>query len=65
VDVAQTGGYFAGDHRLAARHLAVRVSWPTAESELRALVDDVTEHCPVSQAIRGSVAMQVAARFDA
>ena len=43
----------------------MRVSSPTAESELRALVDDVTEHCPVSQAIRGSVAMQVAARFDA
>jgi organic hydroperoxide reductase OsmC/OhrA len=36
-----------------------------AESELRALVDDATEHCPVCQAIRGNVAMQVTAQFDA
>jgi organic hydroperoxide reductase OsmC/OhrA len=64
-DVAQTGGYFAGDHRLAASDLALPVSSPTAESELRALVDDATEHCPVCQAIRGNVAMQVAPQFDA
>jgi len=28
-------------------------------------VDDATEHCPVCQAIRGNVAMQVTALFDA
>ena len=55
----------AGDHRLAASDLAVRLSSPAAESELRALVDDATEHCPVCQAIRGNVAMQVTAQFDA
>jgi hypothetical protein len=32
-DVAQTGGDFAADHRLAVSDLAVRVSSPTAESE--------------------------------
>jgi organic hydroperoxide reductase OsmC/OhrA len=64
-DVAPTGGYFAGDHRLGASDLAVCVSSPTADSELRALVDDATEHCPVCQAIRGNVAMQVTAQFDA
>jgi hypothetical protein len=53
VDVAQTGGYFAGDHRLAASGLSVRVSSPTVESELRTLVDDATEQCPGCQAIRG------------
>jgi organic hydroperoxide reductase OsmC/OhrA len=42
----------------------VHVSSPTAESELRALVDDATEHCPVCQAIRGNVATQVTAHFD-
>jgi organic hydroperoxide reductase OsmC/OhrA len=61
----KTGGYFAGDHRLAASDLAVRVSSHTAESELRALVDDATEHCLVCQAIRGNVAMPVTAQFDA
>jgi len=35
------------------------------ESELRALVDDATEHCPACQAIRGNVAMQVTPQFDA
>jgi organic hydroperoxide reductase OsmC/OhrA len=29
------------------------------------LVDDATEHCPVCQAIRGNVAMQATAQFDA
>jgi hypothetical protein len=38
------------------------VSSPSADSKLRALVDDATEHCPVCQAIRGNVAMQVTAR---
>ena len=32
-----------------------------AESDLRTLVDDATEHCPVCQAISGNVAMQVTA----
>jgi organic hydroperoxide reductase OsmC/OhrA len=64
-DVGQTGGYFAGDHRLAASDLAVPVSSPTAESELRALVDDATGHCPGCQAIRGNVAMQVTTEFNA
>ena len=48
----------AGDHRLAASDLAVRLSSAAAEGDLRALVDDATEHCPVCQAIRGNVAMQ-------
>jgi organic hydroperoxide reductase OsmC/OhrA len=64
-DVAQTGGYFAGDQRLAASDLAVPVSRPRQRAELGALVDDATEHCPVCQAIRGKVAMQVTAQFDA
>jgi organic hydroperoxide reductase OsmC/OhrA len=34
-------------------------------AELRALVDDATEHCPVCRSIRGNVAMQVTAQFDA
>jgi organic hydroperoxide reductase OsmC/OhrA len=38
---------------------------PTTESELRALVDDATEHCLVCEAIRGNVAMQMTAQFDA
>jgi hypothetical protein len=43
------------------------VPWssPTAESELRAPVDDATEHGPVCQAIRGNVAMLVTAQSDA
>ena len=55
----------AGDHRLAASDLAVRLSSAAAERDLRTLVDDATEHCPVCQAIRGNVAMQVTATFDA
>jgi Ohr subfamily peroxiredoxin len=55
----------AGDHRLAASDLAVRLTSPAAEGDLQALVDDATEHCPVCQAIRGNVAMQVTALFDA
>jgi lipoyl-dependent peroxiredoxin len=55
----------AGDHRLAASDLAVRLSSTAHEDDLRALVDDATEHCPVCQAIRGNVAMQVTASFDA
>src|SRR5450432_783157 len=34
----------AGDHRLAASDLAVRLSSPAAESDLQALVDAATEH---------------------
>ena len=55
----------AGDHRLTASDLAVRLTSPAGEDDLRALVDDATEHCPVCQAIRGNVAMQVTATFDA
>jgi osmotically inducible protein OsmC len=55
----------AGDHRLTASDLAVRLSSTAEESDLRALVDDATEHCPVCQAIRGNVAMQVSAAFEA
>jgi organic hydroperoxide reductase OsmC/OhrA len=51
--------------QLELSDLAVRVSLPTAESELRALVDDATERCPAYPAIRGNVAMQVTAQFDA
>jgi organic hydroperoxide reductase OsmC/OhrA len=49
----------------AASDLAVRVSAPKAASELRAVVDDATGHCPVWQAIGGNFAMQVTAQFDA
>jgi lipoyl-dependent peroxiredoxin len=55
----------AGDHRLAASDLSVRLTSAAAEDDLRALVDDATAHCPVCQAIRGNVAMQVTAAFDA
>jgi lipoyl-dependent peroxiredoxin len=55
----------SGDHRLAASDLAVRLTSRVGEDELRALVDDATEHCPVCQAIRGNVAMRVTASFDA
>lgn len=55
----------AGDHRLAASDLAVRLTSAAPEGDLSALVDDATEHCPVCQAIRGNVAMQVTATFDA
>jgi lipoyl-dependent peroxiredoxin len=55
----------AGDHRLASSDLAVRLTSAAPEGDLRALVDDATEHCPVCQAIRGNVAMQVTATFDA
>jgi organic hydroperoxide reductase OsmC/OhrA len=49
----------------AASDLAVRVSAPKAASELRAVVDDATEHCPVCHAIRGNVAIQVTVQSDA
>jgi osmotically inducible protein OsmC len=55
----------AGDHRLAASDLAVRLSSPAEEGELRALVDDATQRCPVCQAIRGNVPMHVTAAFGA
>jgi Ohr subfamily peroxiredoxin len=55
----------AGDHRLAASDLAVRLSSSAPEADLQALVDDATAHCPVCQAIRGNVAMGVTAAFDA
>ncbi len=55
----------AGDHRLAASDLDVRLTSAADASALRALVDDATEHCPVCQAIRGNVAMRVTASFDA
>jgi lipoyl-dependent peroxiredoxin len=55
----------AGDHRLTASDLSVRLSSPAPEGDLRTLVDDATEHCPVCQAIRGNVAMHVTAAFDA
>lgn len=54
----------AGDHRLAASDLSVRLTSSAAESDLRTLVDDATEHCPVCQAISGNVAMQVTAVFE-
>jgi lipoyl-dependent peroxiredoxin len=53
----------SGDHRLAASDLGVRLISAAGERELQALVDDATEHCPVCQAIRGNVAMQVTASF--
>jgi lipoyl-dependent peroxiredoxin len=49
----------AGDHRLAASDLSVRLTSPAAESDLRALVGDATDHCPVCQAIKGNVSMRV------
>ena len=55
----------AGDHRLAASDLDVRLTSAAGEGELRALVGDATEHCPVCQAIRGNVAMTVTSAFDA
>ena len=55
----------AGDHRLTASDLAVRLTSAAGEDDLRALVADATEHCPVCQAIRGNVAMRVTAAFDA
>jgi organic hydroperoxide reductase OsmC/OhrA len=55
----------AGDHRLAASDLAVRLTSQASETDLQALVDDATAHCPVCQAIRGNVAMAVTAAFDA
>jgi Ohr subfamily peroxiredoxin len=55
----------SGDHRLAASDLEVRLTSGADDGELHALVDDATEHCPVCQAIRGNVAMQVTASFDA
>lgn len=54
----------AGDHRLAASDLSVRLTSSAAESDLRTLVDDATEHCPVCQAISGNVAMRVTAVFE-
>jgi lipoyl-dependent peroxiredoxin len=54
----------AGDHRLAASDLAVRLTSASGERDLQSLVDDATEHCPVCQAIRGNVAMRVTATFD-
>jgi lipoyl-dependent peroxiredoxin len=55
----------AGDHRLAASDLGVRLTSAAGERDLQALVDDATAHCPVCQAIRGNVAMRVTASFDA
>jgi Ohr subfamily peroxiredoxin len=55
----------AGDHRLAASDLAVQLTSPAGASDLQALVDSATEHCPVCQAIRGNVAMHVTASFSA
>jgi organic hydroperoxide reductase OsmC/OhrA len=55
----------AGDHRLVASDLSVRLTSPAGARELQALVDAASEHCPVCQAIRGNVAMRVTASFDA
>jgi lipoyl-dependent peroxiredoxin len=54
----------AGDHRLAASDLSVALTSPSSESDLQSLVDDATQHCPVCQAIRGNVAMEVTAAFN-
>ena len=42
----------------------MRLTSTAGEDDLRALVDDATEHCPVCQAIRGNVAMNVSSAFD-
>jgi osmotically inducible protein OsmC len=54
----------AGDHRLAASDLSVALTSPSPESDLQSLIDDATQHCPVCQAIRGNVAMEVTAAFN-
>ena len=54
----------AGDHRLTSSDLSVALTSPSPESDLQALVDDATQHCPVCQAIRGNVAMEVTAAFN-
>jgi lipoyl-dependent peroxiredoxin len=54
----------AGDHRLVASDLSVELTARSPESDLQALVDDATQHCPVCQAIRGNVAMEVTAAFN-
>jgi Ohr subfamily peroxiredoxin len=53
----------AGDHRLAASDLTVALTAHSPEGDLQALVDDATQHCPVCQAIRGNVAMEVTVAF--
>jgi Ohr subfamily peroxiredoxin len=55
----------SGDHRLTASDLSVRLTSAAGDGDLRTLVDDASEHCPVCQAIRGNVAMHVTAAFDA
>ena len=54
----------AGDHRLTSSDLSVALTSPSPESDLQSLIDDATQHCPVCQAIRGNVAMEVTAAFN-
>ena len=64
VDWEGFGGTVASASGPLATATAVRLTSAAGERDLRALVEDATEHCPVCQAIRGNVAMQVTASFD-
>src|ERR1700709_523796 len=46
-EVRLEGSEGAGAHRLAVSDLSVRLTSAADEDELRTLVDDATEHCPV------------------
>jgi osmotically inducible protein OsmC len=54
----------SGDHHLAASDLSVRLTSQAAEGDLRTLVGDATDHCPVCQAISGNVPMRVKIVFE-
>ncbi len=52
-------------HHLSAANLQTRVSSPAPEADVRKLIADAERHCPVCQAIAGSVALTVTAEVTA
>jgi Ohr subfamily peroxiredoxin len=53
-----------GGHRLAASNLELHIRSSSDASEVRELVRQTEEHCPVCRAIRGNVPMTVTVALD-
>src|SRR5438445_5893407 len=53
-----------GDHHLAASNLELRIRSNSDESEVRALVSEAEDHCPVCRAIAGNVPMTVRVELE-
>lgn len=52
------------DHHLAASELSLRIRSSSPAGEVRALVREAEEHCPVCKAIAGNVPMSVTLELD-